>query len=306
MVAVNQADNRVSMTPHSNGHRQCVRCTRPLRVATLLAPPTAGALRVPATAGNDRLDILPAETVSQLRDPDVLLVDGVYSRAPEVRVEMDEYTVAHPHVAYVLIGSPSRRLAQVAIDAVDNGLSAVVLQGFDSASMVGATIRAAYVRRLPARVAWALTHVLDRVPISTARAVREALIGTISARRVADLAAAARVTLRTLYRHLAAAGIREPREIHRVARLLQTLPLVYGRGLPLGRVAERGGYHSYSHFQTHVREVLGWSPREVRYRVALAELLPRLVNTVSPGAWPHEEGAGAAVDAGPQQLVRAG
>ncbi len=117
---------------------------------------------------------------------------------------------------------------------------------------------------------------LERLAPPIARAVerlvrRPAMFGT-----AADLAASANVTVRTIYRQLAAAGFDSPRTLIVGARLLRAYAYARDPGQSLEHVAARVGYSAPRILTRHMRELVGVTPRAARRRIPADEFVSLL------------------------------
>ena len=105
-----------------------------------------------------------------------------------------------------------------------------------------------------------LPHNGDPVVIEALRVIRAKAAHGL---RLADVAGALGLSVRTLENHLTAAGISGKKEIER--RRLETVDrLVRSTRLPLADIARQCGYATLSHLSTTYRRAFGMPPGVVR------------------------------------------
>lgn len=97
-----------------------------------------------------------------------------------------------------------------------------------------------------------------------------------------DLAASADVTVRTVYRQLAAAGFESPRTLIVGARLLRAYAYARAPGQSLEDVAHRLGYSAPRMLTRHMREIVGITPRAARRRMPADEFVSALAGRLFP------------------------
>jgi AraC-like DNA-binding protein len=97
-----------------------------------------------------------------------------------------------------------------------------------------------------------------------------------------DLAASAEVTVRTVYRQLAAAGFESPRMLIVGARLLRAYAYARAPGQSLEEVAHRLGYSAPRMLTRHMREMVGITPRAARRRMRVDEFVATLAGRLYP------------------------
>jgi AraC-like DNA-binding protein len=91
-----------------------------------------------------------------------------------------------------------------------------------------------------------------------------------------DLAASADITVRTVYRQLAAAGFQSPRRLIVGARLLRAFAYARDPDQSLEDVARRLGYSAPRMLTRHMREIVGITPRAARRRMPAQEFVSTL------------------------------
>lgn len=132
---------------------------------------------------------------------------------------------------------------------------------------------------LLARVRPALRH----VPEMIARAVERVIRTPAAFTGVPDLAAAAGVSRRTIYREFERAQLASPREVIAAARVLRAYALLRESDLPIEEVADALGFSSAHHLTKTMRWASGMTTARARERIAPDELVDRLVERLLPG-----------------------
>ncbi len=121
---------------------------------------------------------------------------------------------------------------------------------------------------------------MTELPVVVARAVDQLFRSPSRFRSAQDLADAAGMNLRTLYRNLEPAGIYSARSLVVSARLLRAYAYLQDPGRSIKDVAAKAGYHSPWQLSQLMREMTGMTTEQVRREVngdALVTLLAEQV-----------------------------
>jgi AraC-like DNA-binding protein/CheY-like chemotaxis protein len=121
---------------------------------------------------------------------------------------------------------------------------------------------------------------LSNLPVTVVRAIDLLFRSPDSFKSAQDLAAAAGMNLRTLYRNLEPAGIFSARSLVVSARLLRAFAYLQDPGRSIKDVAAKAGYHSPWQLSQQMRELTGLTTEQVRREVtghALVSLLSEQV-----------------------------
>ena len=121
---------------------------------------------------------------------------------------------------------------------------------------------------------------LAGLPIQVSRAVEQLYRSPGRFRSTDDLAAAAGMNKRTLYRNLEPVGFYSPRLLVVAARLLRVYAHLRDPGRQIKEIADKVGYHSPWQLTQQMREVTGYTPRTVRRRVGAEEFIALLARRV--------------------------
>ena len=125
-----------------------------------------------------------------------------------------------------------------------------------------------------------LAQPLAALPVQVSRAVEQLFRSPGQFRSTKDLAAAAGMNKRTLYRNLEPVGFLSPRVLVVAARLLRVYAQLRDPGRHIKEIADKVGYHSPWQLTQQMREVTGYTPRAVRRRVGPDEFIALLARRI--------------------------
>jgi transcriptional regulator GlxA family with amidase domain len=117
---------------------------------------------------------------------------------------------------------------------------------------------------------------LSVLPVTVVRAIDQLFRSPARFKNAHDLAAAAGMNLRTLYRNLEPAGIYSARALVVSARLLRAYAFLKDPGRSIKDVAAKAGYHSPWQLSQQLREVTGRTAEQVRREVTQEALVSLL------------------------------
>lgn len=262
-------------------------------VVALLSPPLLSHLRialatsdhtVTAVTSWDQLD----DTVKRLVF-DVAVIDPAADggvRTSDV-VSFRQSFPSLPFVAYTVLAPAALKAI---VELARCGVEHVVLFRFDDEPR---RLRDLIERQpgyvLSERVLEQLAPSLSGLSPALARAVERMFRRPHQFFGTEDLAAAAGLTRRTVYRQVELAGLASPRVLVLAARLLRAFSYMWEPGHTIEDVATKMGYSSPRIFVRHVRETIGLTPSLMRRRVSPEEFVQRLVSRL------HGEGRANAV-----------
>jgi AraC-like DNA-binding protein len=198
---------------------------------------------------------------------DPLLDDGDCTSAlQQIRSELPTVLVA----AYTSLNPAAVRALLVLAAA---GIDEVVLRGSDDAPSRFFELGG---RSLANPAVLQVQQVLETRMNGMPPALRAAIARMFSApsrfRTTSDLAAAAFMTRRGLYRHLLAAGIKSPRLLIASARVLRATALLSGGARSVREVAASLGYSKPELLSNQIRSLTGMRVQDFRGAVSLAEV----------------------------------
>jgi AraC-like DNA-binding protein len=125
-----------------------------------------------------------------------------------------------------------------------------------------------------------LAGALAALPVTVVRAIEQLFRSPGDFKNAQDLAAAAGMNLRTLYRNLEPAGLFSARALVAAARIVRAYAYLQDPGRSIKDVAARAGYHSPWQLSQQMRELTGQTTEQVRREVtghALVTLLAQQV-----------------------------
>lgn len=167
--------------------------------------------------------------------------------------------------AFVMYTTLDPRAFQNVAGLIRGGFTEVVLFGFDD--------QRARIERLLLDVALrielqpylsALAPRLLRLPARLRSAVEEMIREPRSYRSTQDLAVAAQMSTRAVFRHLRAAGFPSPRRLVVSARVVRAYLLLSGNGRSAQEVASLLGYPSTDQLSAHLAELCGCTASDVK------------------------------------------
>ena len=218
--------------------------------------------------------ILRAETV------DLLVVDPAadgYAKVGELQHLIRQF----PSVPVVVYTALSPMTMKAVVQLAKVGVEHVVLNRFDDEprrfrdlldGVPGHALADQMLRQL--------AEPLTGLPIQVSRAVEQLLRSPGRFKSTDDLAAAAGMNKRTLYRNLEPVGFFSPRLLVVAARLLRVYAHLRDPGRQIKEIADKVGYHSPWQLTQQMREVTGYTPRTVRRRIGPDEFIVLLARRI--------------------------
>jgi AraC-like DNA-binding protein len=212
--------------------------------------------------------------------PDVLVADP--AAAGVVQVEALEDLRRHfPSLSIVVYTTLSPSSVGAIVRLAKVGVEHVVLNRFDDEPRKFLEL----LEGIPAfalgdRMLQELADALSMLPVTVVRAIDQLFRSPARFKNAQDLAVAAGMNLRTLYRNLEPAGIYSARALVVSARLLRAYAFLQDPGRSIKDVAAKAGYHSPWQLSQHLRELTGRTTEQVRREMnqdALVSLLAEQV-----------------------------
>ena len=172
-------------------------------------------------------------------------------------------------------------LAPASIKAIvrlaKSGVEHVVLSRFDDEPRrFLALLESIPALALGDRMLQELAAPLSALPVTVVRAIEQLFRSPGEFKDSADLARAAGMNLRTLYRNLEPAGIFSARSLVVAARVLQAFAYLQDPGRSIKDVAAKAGYHSPWQLSQQMRELTGLTTEQVRKEVTGTALIALL------------------------------
>lgn len=252
-------------------------------VAALLSPQLLTHLRVVLGRGhrvhaadgwNHLTSVLHQETI------DLIVADPAADGQARV-VELQQVIRQFPSVPVVVYTALSPATMKAVVQLARVGVEHVVLNRFDDEprrfrdlleGVPGYALAEQMLRHL--------AEPLAALPIQVSRAVEQLFRSPGRFRSTEDLAAAAGMIKRTLYRNLEPAGFTSPRLLVAAARLLRVYAHLRDPGRHIKEIADKVGYNSPWQLTQQMRDVTGYTPRTVRRRVGPDEFIALLTRRV--------------------------
>jgi len=185
---------------------------------------------------------------------------------------------AQPVLLYLALTPPSLRAV---VELAKQGLTQVVLHRFDDDVV---RFRALISRQRGSEIAdlvlAQLAGPMSALATPLARAIRTLFQHPHRFWNAQDLAVAAGMPRRTMYRELQMAGFASPRVLVQSARLLRAYSYLREPGHRVSDVAEKLGYPSTRALLRHARELIGAMPSELRESLSESEFAARMLVSI--------------------------
>jgi AraC-like DNA-binding protein len=230
------------------------------------------------------LDWAHADAIIRRQPVDVLVVDPQFdtpaeARSDRIREVRDRYR-SLPMVVYsVLAAQTLRPLVELGREGVEQ----LVLYGLDDDPQ---QLRHMLERQpgivLSATLLQVLRRPLSRMPAKVGQAVERLIRNPSVFRGVPDLASAAGVPRRSLYRHFERAGVVTPRELVAGARLLRAYAFLREPAYSLDAVASHVRFTDADAMTRTMRWGVGITPGRARDRMGPDEFVARLAARLAP------------------------
>jgi transcriptional regulator GlxA family with amidase domain len=121
---------------------------------------------------------------------------------------------------------------------------------------------------------------LSGLPVVVVRGIDQLFRSPARFNGAQDLASAAGMNLRTLYRNLEPAGIHSARTLVVAARLLRAYSYLQDPGRSIKEVAAKTGYHSPWQLSQHMRDMTGYTTEHVRHALTGDEFVSVLAERI--------------------------
>lgn len=251
-----------------------------LNILAYLSPPLVGHFR--HVAGSEHSVEFAASWESlhegiRRRVVDVVVLDPAADgtiRLEEIQTLVTLYPM-QAKVLYLALTPPSLKAV---VELARHGLTQVVLHRFDDDAVRFRALLSRQIGGANADLMLAeLAGQLSQLSTPLARAVRMLFQNPHRFWNAQDLAIAAGMARRTMYRELEAAGFASPRLLVQAARVLRAFSYLREPGHRVSDVAEKLGYPSSRGLLKHARELTGSLPSELRDGIDDGELVARLL-----------------------------
>lgn len=247
-----------------------------MEVVALLPPPLLSHLRVVLSRGHS-LTAVPSwdslDDVVRHRVVDAAVID-VQNEENGTLAEFRGFLCRHPGMPLVVYTTLSPGTLRGIVELAKHGVEHVVLHRFDDDPRRFLEL----LERLPGyalgdALLEMLARPLSQLPPEVAHAVERLFRTPTRFHDTPDLAAAAGMTVRTLYRQLDAAGFASPRMLVRSARLLRAYSYLQEPGFQFKDVARKLGYPDPRTLSRQLQATVGLRPTDLRGRIAPNEFV---------------------------------
>jgi len=236
------------------------------------------------------LDWAHADAIIMRQPVDVLVVDPQFESAlapktDRIRAFRDKYR-ALPMVVYsTLTAHTLRPLVELGTD----GIGQIVLFGLDDdPRRLRQVLELQPGIRLGEQLVALLRPSLEHTPTAVAAAIERAVRNPAAFRGVGDLATAASVPRRSLYRHLERAGFVTPRDVLACARLLRAYAFLGIPGYTRELAAEHLRFTDQDAMARAMKRAVGVTPGRARTRLAPDAFVRRLADHLMSGGMPTD------------------
>lgn len=232
------------------------------------------------------LDWAHADAIIRRHPVDVLVVDPQFdsnteARSDRIRAVRQRYRSLPMIVYSTLAAQTLRPLVELGID----GMEQLVLYGLDDdPRQLQQVLERQPGIALSAHLLEKLKRPLSRVPAPVAGALERLIRNPAAFRSVPDMATAAGVPRRSLYRHLDRAGLVTPRELLIGARLLRAYAFLRVPAYSLHAVANHVRFTDADHLTRAMKWGVGLTPARARDRMGPDEFVARLSARLAPGS----------------------
>lgn len=207
----------------------------------------------------------PAELHALLRmgQVDLLIMDPSMRNGQDAD-EVELIIAGHPSLPVVVYTVLAPAAIRQILRLARLGVQHVVLNRFDDEPRRFLEL----IERVPAHplaelLLKELAEPLRAMPVVLARAIEQLVRSPSHVKNASELAAAATMTPRTLYRHLSPLGL-VPRQLIACARLLRAYTLLAGPTSLLKEIALKLGYSDPEQLSSQLSEWTGHAPRDIR------------------------------------------
>lgn len=198
---------------------------------------------------------------------DIVVADPMAAGTVEVE-SLETLRREFPSLPVVVYTSLAPASIKAIVRLARSGVEHVVLSRFDDEPRKFLEL----IEGIPAfalgdRMLRELAGPLSCLPVVVVRAIDQLFRSPSRFKSSQDLAEAAGMNLRTLYRNLEPAGIYSARSLVVAARLLRAYAYLQDPGRSIKDVAAKAGYHSPWQLSQQMRELTGYTTEQVRREV---------------------------------------
>lgn len=229
------------------------------------------------------LDWEHADSIIRRQPVDVLVVDpqfgSVEPRTDSIRTLREQFRSV-PVVVYSVLAAQTLRPL---IDLGRDGMEQLVLYGVDDdPRQLRRTLERQPGVALAAKLIARLRPKFRSLPAEVTRAFERVIHTPAAFRGVPDLAAAANVSRRTIYRECERANLASPRELIAGARVLRAYAFLRESDYAIEDVAEHLRFSSPHHLTKTMRWACGMTTARARDRIAPDDFIAQLAQRLMP------------------------
>ncbi len=211
---------------------------------------------------------------------DVVVADPCATGAVEVEM-LELIRRQFPSLPVVLYTSLAANAFSATVRLARSGIEHVVLSRFDDEPRrFLELLEGIPAHELGERMLRELAEPLSCLPVVVVRGIDQLFRSPARFTSAGDLAAAAGMNLRTLYRNLEPAGFYSARALVVSARLVRAYAYLRDPGRSIKDVAAKTGYTTPWQLSQHMREMTGRTAEQVRREMTPDELIARMVDQV--------------------------
>ena len=220
------------------------------------------------------------QTTVQQVVTDVIIADPAATGTVDVET-LEHLRRQYPSLPVVVYTSLAPASIKAIVRLAKSGVDHVVLSRFDDEPRRFLEL----IEGIPAyslgdQMLQELADAMTCLPVVVVRAVDQLFRSPARFKTAHDLATAAGMNLRTLYRNLEPAGIFSARALVVSARLLRAYAYLQDPGRSIKDVAAKAGYHSPWQLSQQMREMTGFTTEQVRKEVDEQTLVTLLAEQV--------------------------
>jgi len=217
----------------------------------------------------------------QHQTADVVVADPSAGEGPGQVEALENIRRQFPSLPIVVYTSLVPSSIKTIVQLAKSGVEHVVLSRFDDQPRrFLELLEGIPAHALGDRMLQELADALAALPVTVVRAIDQLFRSPDSFKNAQDLAEAAGMNLRTLYRNLEPAGIFSARALVVSARLLRAYAHLQDPGRSIKDVAANAGYHSPWQLSQQMRELTGKTTEQVRREVSSDTLVTLLAEQV--------------------------
>lgn len=247
-----------------------------MEVVAYLPPPLLSHLRVVLSRGHSLTAVPSWESLDDVvrhRMVDAAVID-VHGDANGTLVGVRSFLDRHPAMPLVVYTTLSPTTLRGIVELAKHGVSHVVLHRFDDDPRRFLEL----LERLPGyalgdELLELLSQPLAQTAPEVVHAVEQLFRAPVRFHDTPDLATAAGMSVRTLYRQLESAGFASPRMLIRAARLLRAFSYLQEPGFQFKDVAQKLGYPDPRTLSRQLQATVGLRPSDIRGRIAPNEFV---------------------------------